>query len=1853
MSAEDGRARVGTVAFLTVLAATLAWSYWYHQSDVFTSIDSSKWYTNGSISASGIGLTGSGVGGGAVISKVGVPYSPANYEVRAKIKLAGSGGGDYILYARASNDAHAWVAGSYYSAEWYGPGCDTAGNCSGWWVLFKRVNNQTPEVLGGVNASTANYTADMRLVMRGTQLYLWMNGVMILTASDSGLASGQPGVGARATPANCSVERVDIGHLDDQAPLPVAFLTASRFPSAIRLRWLAGADPSTVTEDAGTGTGPAQYHVYKNGVWLVSFANGSLPGNLVEWVDVNISPQTTYTYQIKAADYHFNEAAVATVTVQPSAVISGYDARQVGVKANGTYWGAAGENIDMRSGNLNFNLPLVQAQMRGGGGAAVGLSYNSQIWQMVGQTEWRTGRDSGQGLGWRVMIGSVAPVIENGVVLYYVFADATGAEYRLDQNNGGLWTSLEGIYVSYDTNAATPRVWFNDGTFWEMGSLSGGIEEDNGARYPTKIQSSNGNQVLIRYFAGVQAPAGDTSSRIGYIEDVRAVATGGGEYRTYSFYYQDFGGGDPFPHLTSVANHINSGETYSFYYWPTSGSAGYPVTSPFTGALDWRPTRLMNYVVMPERNNATYTIEYASSGEVLSVTQPYGGRTQWAYRNAQYANNYFLREVYSRTLTPKAGTTWTYDLQSMDTTPGKVVRSYSEVVDAGTAARTRFEFYTSGPYTGMMSKEQVKVNPAGTVKSEESTTWALAPGSIPYVQEVKTSYDPAGSNPVSTKSTQTLDSYGNLATQTQYAYGQGSTPGGVIKTVTNTYLTGSNYINAYIRNRLTASTVTDGTGTSTVASLQYDEYGQTDMSLVPRPDPNDPSHQGVAPRQHDSATYGTGYSHRGNPTTSIGGSKVTKIRYDMLGVPAETTAGNSKVAANSDKDHNYAVPARITPNSNGSLAHSMTWNSHLGLTADTGPNNTTSSIAYTYGQPSSTTSVHGVTTGVNYSISGPQKIVRKGTEFVKDYYDGFGRTILTQTGYTSGSSDIAVSQMDTEYGPCACSPMGKVKRVSRPYAGATPQYWTEYQYDQMGRTTAVIQPAGSGSTTYSYEGNAVTVTDPAGKWKKFEMDAAGNLRTVTEPKPSAADPTIPDGTLTTTYEYNERNQLKTVSMGIQTRTFQYYSTGELWKATNPENGTVTYVYDNGLMKEKTDATAQRVVYDYDSYRRVTAIHRYNAGQSAEDQNQLTTFAYGNSGTTNGRLLSVTSKAYVGARTFEERYDYTAGGLVTQKKLIVQANGSSADLAADYGYPTNSDRVKSVKNPNYYVESGGNFTFTAGETMFYSYDGLGQLSKMGSTDGGGEWVSNTTYNVDGTVASMTSAYGTESRTYNVLGQLTGISAPGVSIGYGFPTTGPNNGRIASMTVSGETVTYKYDVLNRLSKATSSGGWEEAYTHDRYGNLGSIGGQSIGIDQSTNRLTQGVYDANGNYRGGAGSWNYDVENRLIEAQGQSQGTQYYGYGGDNKRLWRQFLYNGSTPTEHVYFYGAGGRIGTYEIRWQGSTMRLVAREQNYYFGGKLLRTNGGWVTSDRLGSVVYRSDEGAVRKFRPYGQEYGSSSPNDQTKFGTYHRDNDTGLDYADQRYYVPGVGRFSTPDPYRASGGPADPRSWNRYTYTRGDPLNALDPSGLQDCPASTPTSVTVCGAPGSASGGTGSPNGSLADEMLESDLSFNGGPSSGLFIINNLQKSGKTYDDVWNRLMDIRRDIQEDEKCLKFLNSGGQNAVRTIGDYFSNGLLATGTFERANIAAINSTMGSSISQPGYAAIIVNDVGAYNSSRYRLNRGSIVGGTERAKVFILLHELAHSLEAKDFKSDLDKPSVGDENDKLLSVNCEKTIGKYDK
>ena len=121
-------------------------------------------------------------------------------------------------------------------------------------------------------------------------------------------------------------------------------------------------------------------------------------------------------------------------------------------------------------------------------------------------------------------------------------------------------------------------------------------------------------------------------------------------------------------------------------------------------------------------------------------------------------------------------------------------------------------------------------------------------------------------------------------------------------------------------------------------------------------------------------------------------------------------------------------------------------------------------------------------------------------------------------------------------------------------------------------------------------------------------------------------------------------------------------------------------------------------------------------------------------------------------------------------------------------------------------------------------------------------------------------------------------------YSYSATG-NNGQVTQTTdtMSGEATVYQYDSLKRLIAAdsTPSAGsatpaWSEHYGYDGFGNLSSktLNGalQSIPVNPQTNRLTNAVYDANGNMTSGAGaSIAYNVDNRMVRAMGVSGGME----------------------------------------------------------------------------------------------------------------------------------------------------------------------------------------------------------------------------------------------------------------------------------------------------------------------------------------------------------------------------------------------
>jgi len=104
-------------------------------------------------------------------------------------------------------------------------------------------------------------------------------------------------------------------------------------------------------------------------------------------------------------------------------------------------------------------------------------------------------------------------------------------------------------------------------------------------------------------------------------------------------------------------------------------------------------------------------------------------------------------------------------------------------------------------------------------------------------------------------------------------------------------------------------------------------------------------------------------------------------------------------------------------------------------------------------------------------------------------------------------------------------------------------------YDALGRTVSTVAPDGASTTTYQYQGNVATVTDPAGKQKTHTMYAFNELIQVTEPRPNPGT----EPTHQTYYTYDLLGHLTQVSMPrtvsgtvvTQTRSWAYSSTTEL------------------------------------------------------------------------------------------------------------------------------------------------------------------------------------------------------------------------------------------------------------------------------------------------------------------------------------------------------------------------------------------------------------------------------------------------------------------------------------------------------------------------------------------------------------------------------------------------------------------------------------------------------------------------------------------------------------------------------------
>ncbi len=116
----------------------------------------------------------------------------------------------------------------------------------------------------------------------------------------------------------------------------------------------------------------------------------------------------------------------------------------------------------------------------------------------------------------------------------------------------------------------------------------------------------------------------------------------------------------------------------------------------------------------------------------------------------------------------------------------------------------------------------------------------------------------------------------------------------------------------------------------------------------------------------------------------------------------------------------------------------------------------------------------------------------------------------------------------------------------------------------------------------------------------------------------------------------------------------------------------------------------------------------------------------------------------------------------------------------------------------------------------------------------------------------------------------------------------------------------------------------------------------------------------------------------------------------------------------------------------------------------------IYADHLGSTGSLSDSSGVyipnshAKYTPFGDWRTEPSATAGDRYYTNHKHNnlgggadDLGLIYMNARYYLPGVGRFASVDTIIPDH--TNPQSLNRFSYTRNNPINLIDPSGHKEC----------------------------------------------------------------------------------------------------------------------------------------------------------------------------------------------------------------
>lgn len=852
------------------------------------------------------------------------------------------------------------------------------------------------------------------------------------------------------------------------------------------------------------------------------------------------------------------------------------------------------------------------------------------------------------------------------------------------------------------------------------------------------------------------------------------------------------------------------------------------------------------------------------------------------------------------------------------------------------------------------------------------------------------------------------------------------------------------------KGRVTTWTEALGRPEQRTTRYQYDSYGQLTSRSTGAGD-------GTG---EDSRTTTYRYDNNGSlieATDPLG--HTSKASYDARGLPATQTdalgntstlsfdaAGRLTQATNAlgqSTIHQYDARGRRTQSTSAAGRTKQTRYDPQGRVIET--------IAPGQTQGAGTRITYD-NTGLPLSTTSPSGLVTQTT------YDNRGRT--------ARSIDAAGNTITYTYGEDETAQAGLL--IATQY----PTYKETYQYDPMGRQTAVTQHLARPSTPeqtltqhqqYNSLGQRVATTYPADRTTIHEYDGLGRIVKTIDPMAQATQQT-----------WNAHDQLTSLTDAKgNIHRFEYDKVGRLIKETRPMGGAIQYSYDAaGQLTQRTDAGGNTRSYAYDkASRMVQEEHRL---QGKETDQQIS-YQYDADGLLTGYeqrdgqhnlISSVTHDKDAQGRTTQNKFTYGKVDNTGSFSFTVGQSYNADGQLAGHTYPDGSagqyrydkGRLSLVTLPDQSQIRYGNYQWltatrieTPGATKTLSLDSLQRPLSIEVKNAAAELLASRHYQYDkaGNITQINSDLGQTQYGYDPLDRLTKAAPDQKLQDLGLPTEQYQYDAVHNRSFSGHQVgQWNYNADNQLTSYPRLRPFDKAaqptQTEVEYTPQGNTAKESGNKGERT--------------------YSYNAAERLIRYASMLAGQStpnieaQYRYDPLGRRISKEVKEGRATKVTY-FFYSDTGLLG--EADEQGQIARAYAFDPQKAQQG-LWSTDPIWLAqvgevpltnesksvhymyTDHLGTPMLSTNKQGAITWKSLAEAFGATGGLPESGItmnlrspGQYF-DEETYTHYNFHRDYKPDTGRYVQIDPIGLEPGP------NLYLYASGNSLVSIDPKGLED-----------------------------------------------------------------------------------------------------------------------------------------------------------------------------------------------------------------